>query len=333
MKTLYLPIVIFLVTVLDAVAEEREITVINPSDNAILAGTLAEPVNPRAAIVLATGSGQQDRDESAFGHKPFKTLSDALSDAGYAVLRMDDRGAGKSKGDMTNYTTDTYVGDIHSALCALDSIYPGIKKGVIGHSEGGLVAIMTGVRDSLCDFIVTLAAPAWSGDSIIMSQSRAMSVALTGKWDGEKTEREFLNIIKMNLPDYQTLPMLWALFTAQLGDALKFPGVQEQLDEQIKVAISPWYKRWVSINPEEFIESVSVPWLALNGDRDFQVLSGNLQTISSLNPSAKTILLKDHNHMFQETKTGMITDYERDGQSPSSIALETIITFLNSISD
>lgn len=313
-------------------AVEKEVEIISDLDGAVLAGTFSTPsTHPKALVVLATGSGQQDRDETFLGMKPFKVLSDSLSSAGYAVLRMDDRGVGGSEGYTDDYTTTTYVSDIHTALQWVGQQYPGVPKGVIGHSNGGTVAIRLAANDTVCDFIVTLAGPAWSGDSIVMSQSRAVSYALTGKWDGEEIERQFLSVVKSDLSSLQAYPMLMSIFTLRLGDTLKFPGVQEQLALQLKTAMSPWYREFVRYNPENDIRGISIPWLALNGDRDFQVLVGNLDTIRSLNPDATAITMKDHNHMFQQTHTGLITDYEKDGPSFSGQTIATVINWLDNI--
>ena len=119
-------------------------------------------------LVLASGSGQQNRDEEILGHKPFKRIAESLAERGYAVLRMDDRGIGVSEGKFDGAVNADFVSDIRAAVAFTDSLYPGVPKGVLGHSEGGTVAVRTAVADPLCSFIITLAAPAWQGDSIIM---------------------------------------------------------------------------------------------------------------------------------------------------------------------
>lgn len=322
---------VFAVVAARSEAKDIDFQVTNPADGAVLVGTLAVPDGkPKAVITLATGSGQQERDEPIFGYRPFKVLSDSLVNAGYAVLRMDDRGAGKSTGPLDDYTTATYIGDVRIAMQKLDSIYPDLPKGIIGHSEGGMVAYRIAASDEPCDFIVTLAAPSWPGDSLILSQGKAMSIYLTGSYEGEETERQFLDIVKSDTPPLLAYPQLWTLFSLKLGDTMKFPGVQEQMTQQVQVALSPWYRDFVRYNPAEDIRKVSIPWLALNGDRDFQVLPGNLTTIKDLNSNVQTVLLADHNHLFQNTKTGIVTDYDKDGECPTPETIKCIIEWLPS---
>ena len=120
----------------------KDVSVHNVSDNVVLAGTLTLPDDgePRAAIIMATGSGAQDRDETVAGHKPFKAIAEYLSGRGYAVLRMDDRGVGGSTGARENVTTSSNVRDVEAGLAWLDSAYNDVPAGVIGHSEGGIIA-------------------------------------------------------------------------------------------------------------------------------------------------------------------------------------------------
>jgi predicted alpha/beta hydrolase len=116
---------------------EQEVTVYNNEGNITLGATLTAPRVPKAGIVLATGSGPQNRDEEIGGHKPFKLIAEYLSKRGYAVLRMDDRGVDKSTGDFGSAVNDNFVSDIAAGISYLDSCYNDIPIGVIGHSEGG----------------------------------------------------------------------------------------------------------------------------------------------------------------------------------------------------
>ena len=184
----------FVVTSAFAQPSEHEVRVTNHSAGIVLAGTLTTPPSPKAVCVLATGSGAQDRDETLLGHKPFKGLADSLVDRGYAVLRMDERGTGSSGGSFSGATVDDFVTDIAAGVGYVDSLFRDIPICVIGHSEGGGIAIRLGASDKRVDMIVTLAAQAWRGDSVIMSQCREMAVRMLGHWDGEALQRQLLDI-------------------------------------------------------------------------------------------------------------------------------------------
>lgn len=309
----------------------RDVKIRNERAGLTLAGTVTIPESaPRAAIVMATGSGPQNRDEEVFGHRPFRAIAEYLSDHGYLVLRMDDRGVGESEGGEDAYitcTTADFAGDITAGLQWLDSCYTGVPKGVMGHSEGGAIALMCAPE---CDFIVTLAGPAWSGDSIVMSQCRAAAVALTGRWDGESMQRRLLDVVKGNLPDFQARIILTSILNEAYGEMAAMPMVQERVGKQVDVLLAPWYRAFVRYNPSADAAAVKVPWLALNGEKDTQVLPGNLDTFRELNPAVTTVLLPDHNHLFQHCVTGLTSEYVTIGEDFSAEALEAILKWLDS---
>ena len=290
---------------------------------ATLGGTLTRPAGElKGALVLASGSGAQDRDEEVSGHRPFRAVAEYLAGRGYAVLRMDDRGVGASGGDASAMTVADYAADLSAALAKLDSVLsPEIPKGVLGHSEGGNAAVKAAVSDPGCRFIVTLAAPAWPGDSIVMSQARAMATAMSGKWDGEATQRRLMDLVKSPLPTMALAPMLYSEIAGILGDAASLPQVREQVSRQVEVLTSPASRSMLRYDPADDMRRVAVPWLALNGDRDLQVLPANLSTISSLNSSAEMVLLPGHNHLFLKCATGLVQEY---ASLPGDISEETL---------
>ena len=303
---------------------EQEVTIYNNEENITLGATLTAPRVPKAGIVLATGSGPQNRDEEIVGHKPFKLIAEYLSQKGYAVLRMDDRGVGKSTGDFSSAVNDNFVSDIAAGISYLDSCYNNIPIGVIGHSEGGTTAIKSAVRNENCDFIITLAAAAWPGDSIIMSQSRAIATASTGRWDAEQLQRKCLDIAMSNVPKDTAEALLFSILSQSTEDA-DVP----QMQQQITSILSPWYRDFLRYNPEADIKAVHKPWLAINGDLDCQVLPGNLSTIKTLNGGVETVLLPNHNHLFQECKTGTLDEYANIPSSISRLTLEIMSEWLD----
>jgi len=309
---------------------ERELTVV-ASDGTAMGATLTTPADgkrPKATVVLATGSGTQNRDEEVFGKKPFKTLAEYLSANGYAVLRVDDRGIG-NPADAAKATVDTYISDVTAAVTVADSLFACTPTGIIGHSAGGTYAIVNAVRNPQVDFIVTLAAPAWSGDSIIMSQGRAMAVAMTGRYDNEPLQRLLMDIVKSDMPDFAARIALTQTLNASLGDVASLPEARKQISSQIEALITPSYRTMVRYNPAADISAVDVPWLALNGSKDTQVLPGNLDTIRQLNPKASTVLLDGHNHLFQPCTTGLVQEYATIPGDISPLTLETILDWLS----
>lgn len=305
--------------------------VYNKTDGARLVGTWSAPESgkPKAVLVLATGSGQQDRDETVMNHRPFRAIAECLTKEGYGVLRLDDRGVGGSTGDLANATTDDFARDIAAGLAWLDSVSPETPKGVLGHSEGGLIAIKL-AKDPLCDFIVTLGAPAMRGDSITLTQGRAVTVAMMGRYDAEPLQKTILATAKSDLPYDEAKAKIMGMMMEQLGAQAAIPGVKNQLEGQVELILSPWYRNFLRYDPAQDIREVSKPWLALNGDKDFQVLPVNLELIGELNPNAERRLLPSHNHLFLECSTGLPTEYITLQGDISELTLQTIVDWLNS---
>ncbi|MCM1067423.1 MAG: alpha/beta fold hydrolase [Muribaculaceae bacterium] len=330
MKYLTLALALTL-TACAASALDSEVRVCNTGAGISLGGTLSVPEGtPKAVLVLASGSGRQNRDEEIAGHRPFRTIADSLTLHGYAVLRLDDRGIGASGGDFAAATNSDFVSDISAALTFVDSLYTDIPAGVLGHSEGGTTAIRVAVADPRCRFIVTLAAPAWPGDSVIMSQGRAMAVAMTGTWENEALQRGLLDIAKGPLSAIQAQMAIYGRLAEAAGnDATALPQVRSQLNAAAASITSPWYREMLRYDPSADIAAVGVPWLALNGERDMQVLPANLRAISEINGKANTMLLPGHNHLFQKCTTGMPDEYARLTEDISEETLAAIAAWLD----
>lgn len=311
--------------------DEMEVVIYNSEDDIILGATLTTSSSPKAGIVMATGSGPQNRDEEIGGHKPFKIIAEYLADCGYAVLRMDDRGVGESSGDFHSAVNDDFVSDISAGISYLDSCYSSIPIGVIGHSEGGTTAIKSAVRNDNCDFIITLAAPAWQGDSIIISQFKAIGNHACEWRNEEKLLRGCLDIAKSNISNDVAEKMLVSILTSDVTAMNRSPKVEQQVIARSKELLSPWYRDFLSYNPKEDIKAVQKPWLAINGDLDCQVLPGNLRDINKINSQVETVMLQCHNHLFQECTTGMPDEYMEIPTSISRKTLETMSAWLEKI--
>ena len=308
--------------------DSKEVVVVSSLDSTALRGTLTVPAQGvKAALLFQSGSGIQDRDEEILGHRPFKALAEYLSSEGYAVLRLDDRGYGNEidATDELTFINSDFVADATSALSYLRENVAGVPIGVLGHSEGGTTAMKL-AADSLCDFLVTLAAPAWPGDSMIMAQCRVAAVMTMGSWPGETLQRQILDVAKGNLPKMQKELVLYSLISTAAGESASLPQVQQAIKQQIEILVSPWYVDMLRYDPRETISRINVPWLALNGDTDRQVLFGNLATISEFNPKAEPVVMKNHNHLFLETSNGLPYEY---ASLVGDISDQTLTTILN----
>ncbi len=308
---------------------EQELTIIAP-DGVAMGATLSVPsALPKAAVVLATGSGTQNRDEEIFGKRPFKVIAETLASQGFAVLRVDDRGL-DNPADAATATIETFAADVAAAVSVADSLFANIPTGILGHSAGGSYAIVNAAHNPKTDFIITLAAPAWSGDSLIMSQSRAIATALTGRWDAENLQRRLMDIAKSSLPEFAARASIVAAMGESLGLAAKMPGVAQQLGAQADALLSPWYRSMLRYDPAADIKAVKVPWLAMNGSKDVQVLPSNLQTIKKLNSTVDTVLVEGQNHLFLPCVTGMVDEYATLPGDISSEVLAAITEWLKS---
>lgn len=277
--------------------ETEEVTFMNENDSATLAGTLTWPVGydkkqKPMVVLLVTGSGQQNRDEEVFEHKPFLVIADYLARQGIATLRYDDRATGKSVGgDVANGTTEDFSRDAAAGLDYLRSLKAFDKVGLLGHSEGGAIAFILGAQNKT-DFIISLAGPGVKGDTLLAAQSNHI-LSLSGQPANMTVER------------------------------------YRQLEESQQL---PWLRWFNDYDPSEDIRHTRCPVLALNGDRDCQVISSlNLTAIKQLLPLSKKNLVKEYpglNHLFQHCTTGLPTEYGIIEETISTDVLQDIALWI-----
>lgn len=327
---------------------EEEVSYKNIKDDVKLAGTLTLPRGGEGkfpAVVLITGSGSQDRDETILGHRPFLVLADYLTRRGIAVLRVDDRGIGGSASGSRSATTENYVGDVLAGIEYLKSrkeINPA-KIGLIGHSEGGIIAPAAAVRSKDVAFIVMLAGPGQTGEEIILTQ-----IALIQKANGENAEeikravdlqKSLFTIIKSEPDDKlaeQKINETLAASKSKMNEQeLKaFAPIEANIKAQTPVLLSPWYRYFTSYNPRPTLEKVKIPVLALNGENDVQVSSKeNLALIAA---ALKAGGNKDYtvqsfpklNHLFQTSQTGLPNEYGKIEETISPQILEIISNWI-----
>jgi len=313
-----------------------------------LAGTLTLPKKDGVfpAVILITGSGPQNRDEELLGHKPFLIISDYLTRNGIAVLRYDDRGVGQSTGDFKAATSADLATDVKSAVAYLKKRKEINKKkiGLIGHSEGGLIAPIVASKSKRVSFIVLLAGTGMRGDELLLLREelilRADSDSEEDLKESIQTSSELFELVANSNGDNSKLKMD---LTDKLNEAFanepdaEIPGgmkKEEYVSLYVNQLASPWMSYFMKFNPVPSLERVRCPVLALNGAKDVQVPSKeNLSAIKNAltrggNLNVTTKEYSNLNHLFQDCETGMPDEYSTIEQTFSSIVLDDITTWI-----
>ncbi len=314
---------------------EEDVAYENKVQNVHLAGTLTLPPAGNVlfpAVVLITGSGPQDRDEAIVGHRPFLVLADHLTRRGIAVLRVDDRGIGKSTGDFSKATTADFATDVEASFAYLKS-RPEIdphQVGLVGNSEGGVIAPMVAARDHNVAFIVLLAGTGVPGEEVIVAQSRAIQIANGAtQSDADKNaaiERQILNLAEHEKED--------AVLEKKIRDLTASKSSDAQIAAQVKQLRSPWLQYFLQYDPATALRKVTCPTLVLNGAKDTQVLaSQNIPAIRAAlqaagNTHFEIVEFPGLNHLFQTAKTGAPSEYAEIDETISPAALNTISSWI-----
>jgi pimeloyl-ACP methyl ester carboxylesterase len=323
--------------------EDIEVAYENPKTGLKLAGTLTLPRSngPFPAALLITGSGPQDRDETILGHKPFLVLADHLTRRGIAVLRVDDRGVGGSTGRFQSATTADFADDVRAGIAFLKSrkeINPA-QIGLIGHSEGGLIAPMVASRSKDVAFVVMLAGPGVPGHEILLTQNVAI-LKLTGVGTQALAQQkeilaQVIDVIRAEKDNVVAMKKLGAVIeamTAKLDQKQK----QELLkampaaDAQLKQLMSPWFRYFLDHDPRPALRRLRCPVLALNGEKDVQVdAKANLREIEAAlqqggNKDFTIRELPNLNHLFQTSKTGAVSEYRAIEETFAPVALDAV---------
>ncbi len=319
----------------------------NKVANINLAGTLSLPTKEGVfpAVILISGSGAQNRDEELLGHKPFLVIADYLTKNGIAVLRFDDRGTAMSKGDFKTATTLDFSTDVEAALQYLQTRkeIDHKKIGLIGHSEGGIIAPMVATKSKNVSFIILLAGTGIPGDELLLLQQeligRASGISEEDLKKSKIINTEVFELVKKETNLDQLKKDITALITKSINSDPdnKIPdGISESdfIDSQVNQLLSPWMQFFIKFNPASTLEKVKCPVLALNGDKDMQVPSKvNLEAINKAlskggNKKVTTKELPNLNHLFQECKTGSPQEYSEIDQTFSPSALVEILNWI-----
>jgi len=323
--------------------KEEEVTVENKTAGITLAGTLTEPDSggPFPAVVLITGSGPENRNEEIFGHKPFLVLADYLTRRGIAVLRCDDRGVGKSGGDAKTATTADLATDTKAEFEYLKTrkeIDPK-RIGLLGHSEGGIIAPIVANEAPDVAFVVLMAGTGVPGDSVLMLQSHLVAKA-EGASDsalatGARTERTILDVV-MTEPDSATAVTKLRLLVKQTlaqtpaADSQTAKASEQTAEQQIETMLSPWFRYFLSYDPRPALMKLKQPILAIVGGKDVQVApKENLAAIEAAlkaggNKDFTVKELPGLNHLLQTANTGGVGEYSKIEETISPTALKVM---------
>ena len=312
-----------------------------------LAGTLSLPegAGPFPAVLLISGSGPQNRDEAIMGHKPFLVLADHLARNGIAVLRFDDRGVGKSTGSFADATTKDFASDVEVGVAYLRTLKEIDSKhvGLIGHSEGGIVAPMVAARSPDVNFLILMAGVGVPIEELLREQSRLL-LKSNGADEAYIARNEAVAkrmfIIAKTEKDAMVRKDRLQEFSQSVIDSVAATG--SPLPEDVKAALqggvemlaTPWMSYLLSYDPAATLRRVRVPVLAINGELDLQVSpSQNLPTIKAAlesggNRDVTTLELPKLNHLFQTATTGNPAEYSIIEETISPVALNVIADWI-----
>jgi alpha-beta hydrolase superfamily lysophospholipase len=324
----------------------EDVTFTNNKFNIILAGTLTMPAGngPFKAAILISGSGAQNRNEELMGHKPFLVIADYLSRNGVAVLRYDDRGTGQSQGNYAEATSADLATDAEAAYNFLKN-NPKINSreiGLIGHSEGGLIAPIVASSNPGIAFIVSLAGPGVTGQQIIIRQSQEIS-RISGISEEKirkstETNKKLYAVLRKEKDNKKAEVKILTLYKDILEKEKSSKEDTEKAVNQLKASfgapVYTWFRYFIVTDPAIFWKKVTCPVLALNGEKDLQVSAKeNLPEIekaliSSGNESVKTVKLPGLNHLFQHCKTGLPGEYSSIEETFSPEALKIIADWI-----
>lgn len=327
----------------------KELKIVNKKDNIKLAGTLTLPDTIRKfpTIILIAGSGPNNRDEEIFGHKPFLVIADYFTKNGFAVFRFDKRGVEESEGDYSTATIYDFANDVNEIVNYLSN-HKNIKKdaiGLIGHSEGGIIAPLVSSKNNNVSYIVLLAGMAIDGVSCLNSQYETLLKMQYG--DTKNTKKLIKNFKKTNkiianwnynykdtLKLTKELNKRWDLLKNTMPTNT---SKEDYLNLEIKNNTNPWIISFLKINPKKYLNQTKCPVLALNGEKDYQVVAkDNLRSIEKelKKGGNKNYTIKSYpklNHLFQESYTGLAFEYSKIEQTIAPYVLEDMFNWCKKI--
>ena len=323
--------------------DEEEVAVTSKDGQTTLSGTLTLPRKEGRfpAVVLVSGSGQQNRDEEIFQHKPFLVIADYFARRGIAVLRYDDRGVGLSTGDAAKATTLDFANDARGAFDFLRR-HKRIDRrriGIVGHSEGALIAQIVAAQCRKVSFIAFLGGQGCSGAEILLQQNRRIfelqGVADTLVEKRLACMREFFVVADTMGPKGKMIPALQEVISRNCPNLTQSQLEVVGLDKKSLFGWSqqlqlPWFKTFLKLTPADYLPKVKCPILALGGEKDVQVLAKeNLALIKKLSGGRADVrLMPSLNHLFQHCTTGLPDEYLSIKETISPEVLEILATWI-----
>ncbi len=331
---------------------QREVLYKNPADGSTIGGTLTAPkkAGKHPAVLLITGSGPQDRDETIFGHKPFALIADRLTRDGFVVLRVDDRGVGKSTGNIKQATLPVFATDVAAGLAFLrgQPEVDGAKVGLLGHSEGGIIAPMVAADPKQkVAFVVSLAGPGVKGTVLSPMQIEALLKA-----DGKIPPKEIKKLVALQrkaqalmLKKGDQTKAILALLGKATAIAIKHVAPRHkklatpvmkaaQTQTQLATMSSPWFLSFMKTDPIRHWRKVKCPVLLLIGEKDLQVpATANIKPVvralkRARNKDVTAKKMAGLNHLFQKAKTGLIKEYAELDETFDPAALDLIARWM-----
>ena len=310
----------------------------------LINGTLTLPAEqPKGLVIFISGSGWQDRDEAIYAHRPFAVIADTLTKAGFATYRYDDFPAAIFRKSTTYDFADGVRLVLDSLLQRKD--LQGIKIGLLGHSEGSLVASMVAADDKRIGFTIHLGGVAQPFEEIMLYQSEVIL-----RVSGEMTEKEIENSVAINRRIYEVLKKskskedaaeklttLWDGLSAKLTDEekVKFNMTPENKFTAIQTFSSPWFYTLFHIDPKKYLRKIKTPVLAISGEKDLQVKGIetfiNMQRYMKQNPKSEFQPMPGLNHLLQPCTTGTPDEYGNIETTIAPAVLENITHWLDSI--
>jgi fermentation-respiration switch protein FrsA (DUF1100 family) len=305
---------------------DDEVTIENSAAGVRLAGTLTTPKTGGGypVVILISGSGQQDRNETIFGHKPFLVLADYLTRRGIGVLRMDDRGIGGTTGNPALATSEDIAGDVLAAVTFLKT-YASTNRsrvGLVGHSEGGLIAPMVATRSKDVAFEVLLAGTGVTGEQILYEQAATLAQSQGATADQIAQRRAMQEQLYGILKSETDVAVMRERIRAINGEA------------SARALTSPWFRFFLTYDPAVALRTVTIPTLALNGEKDVQVpFKQNLPAIEAAlkaggNTDVTVRSFPNLNHLFQTSRTGLPAEYAQIEETMAPVVLETIADWI-----
>ncbi len=305
---------------------------------------------PFVTLLMITGSGQQDRDETIFRHHPFAVIADYLTRHGYAVLRVDDRQKGKSTGDLKNATSADFANDVQNSFNYLLTRPEADHKkiGLCGHSEGGLIEVIVASREPRVSFLISMAGPGISGAEILLAQQTDPVKGLVSDSAFNayySLTRKTLQLIHNNpqLSDsalQQKIEDWFGEWKGQYPTSVLQPlhadkATPKQYGQQMKTELLPWFRFFITTEPTDYWEKVKCPVLAIDGEKDIQVNANeNIPIIAralqlSGDQDVTTKIFPGLNHLFQLCSKCTVPEYNEIKQTISPDVLAYIGDWLD----